>query len=400
MKMNKSLTFLLFSIMLASLLFLSGCGGKTRGTLPEGYPPEGPEAPPERITPVPLSGIPSPWGSLAQNLAQKGLARDRLQSFFRSSQLSFTPSPMETKLRELFPIFFRSDLTKAVQEKLYQLGYDIVIDGRNGSGTRGVIKNFQRDRGLPQSGAVNQNLSRELDKALASGKVRNLADYKPPPPASPNRSSTHGQFTNASAISQIRAKYFEDKAAFDRAQRAFQVPGPLIASIMWIETGYGNYFGKHKAAVNLASMAAAKDYKVIAPYVSDLDVDSEAHSYLVKTASERGAWAQDELQALLLYAWQNGLDPMEFPGSIYGAIGYGQFMPSNIKKFAVDGDGDGRIDLFNKNDAIFSIANYLKMNGWSGDMSSLEKRRAAIRNYNRSGVYVNTVLYVMEAISR
>ncbi|MDR2352764.1 MAG: lytic murein transglycosylase [Deltaproteobacteria bacterium] len=347
-----------------------------------------------------MSQVPSPWGNLAGNLAQKGLPREKLVNFFRDGKLRFTPSPMETKLRELFPIFFRSELTKSVQEKLYELGYDIVIDGRNGSGTRNIVKNFQRDVGLSQSGKVDNTLLAQLDRALVSGRVRSLKDYKAPPRGKPNRASTHTQFTNARAISQIRANYLSDKSTFDRAQAAYQVPGPLIASIMWIETGYGNYFGKHLAAVNLASMAASADYKIIGPYVSDLEEDTEARTYLIQTSRQRGLWAQDELEALLVYAWQNGLDPLEFPGSIYGAIGYGQFMPSNIKKFAVDGDGDNRINLFNKTDAIFSIANYLKQNGWSGDMSNEEKRREAIRNYNRSGVYVNTVLYVMEALMR
>jgi membrane-bound lytic murein transglycosylase B len=347
-----------------------------------------------------MRGVPSPWGDLAGKLARKGLPQDRLRGFFASPTLVFTSSPMETKLRELFPIFFRSEMTKAAQEKLFQLGYDITIDGRNGSGTRAVIKRFQADRGLSQTGKVSSALIADLDRALKGGKVRDLSAYSPPPPAKPNRSSTHTQFTNSQAIGQIRAKYLADKDIFDRAERAFQVPGPLIASIMWIETGYGSFFGNKLAAVNLASMAASADYKVIRPYVSDLEADSEARDYLVETSAKRGLWAQDELEALLAYAWANGLDPLEFPGSIYGAIGYGQFMPSNISKYAVDGDGDQRIDLFNKTDAIFSIANYLKMNGWAGDMSSEEKRRAAIRNYNRSGVYVNTVLYVMDHISR
>jgi membrane-bound lytic murein transglycosylase B len=337
---------------------------------------------------------------LAENLSRKGLSKSDLRGFFASNRLQFTPTPMETKLRELFPIFFRSELTKSAQEKLFELGYDIVIDGRNGSGTRGVVKSFQKDRGLSDTGKIDKNLIAQLNKALSGGKVRNLSEYKPKPASKPNRSNTYNQFTNASAISQIRNNYYNDKSIFDAAEATTGIPGPLIASIMWIETGYGNFFGKHLAAVNLASMAASQDYNVIAPYVNDLEEDNEALQYLTKTSKERGVWAQDELQALLVYAWQNKLDPLDFKGSVYGAIGYGQFMPSNIKKFAVDGDGDGKIDLFNKTDAIFSIANYLKMNGWSGDMSSEEKRRNAIRNYNRSGVYINTVLYVMDAIAK
>jgi membrane-bound lytic murein transglycosylase B len=145
-------------------------------------------------------------------------------------------------------------------------------------------------------------------------------------------------------------------------------------------------------------MAAASDYSLVAEQLTDLDVDQETRAFMIDTAKKRGAWAADELKALLDYAWRNGLDPASFPGSVYGAIGYGQFMPSNIAKFAVDGDGDGRIDLFNKTDAIFSIGRYLRDSGWQGSMPDEEARRAVIMLYNRSGVYVNTVLYVARAI--
>jgi membrane-bound lytic murein transglycosylase B len=354
-----------------------------------------PTAPEERLV-----SAPAPWGPLATSLAARGLPADKLAAFFRSPELAFNPTPMETKLRELFGIFFRSDLTKAVQEKLYQLGYEVLIDGRLGSGTKNAVKAYQADRGLPRDGLVTDELDRQLTAALKTERRRNLADYRPPPAVKPSRSTTYKQFTNPTALRDIEAFYQADKSLFDRLESVYRVPGPLAASIMWIETGYGRFFGKARAAFSLASMAAAADYALIAPRLADLDVDRQARTYLSETAAQRGAWARDELAALLRYAWDNGLDPASFPGSVYGAIGWGQFMPSNIAKFAVDGDGDGRIDLFNKADAAFSIGRYLRDSGWRGDMADEEKRRAVIMLYNRSGVYVNTVLYVAEVLSR
>ncbi|MDR3155281.1 MAG: lytic murein transglycosylase [Deltaproteobacteria bacterium] len=387
----------LASALLAAL-FLAGCPapGKTGGREIAPVPPPEKGSPP--VAGRPLSGVPAPWGDLAGSLSRLGLPEDRVRGFFRSEGLAFTPRPMETKLRELFGIFFRSDLTKQIQESLYQLGYDIRIDGRNGSGTRAAIQRYQKDHGLAADGRVTQALAKALDAAARSGKVRPLSEYRPPPAGKPDRTSTHTQFSSPSAVASLRAHYQADKAIFDRMERAYQVPGPLVASIMWIETGYGSYFGKAKAAVSLASMAASADYSLIAPRLSDIDRDSETRAYLSETAAKRGAWARDELAALLSFAWANGHDPMEFPGSIYGAVGYGQFMPSNISRYAVDGDGDQRIDLFEKTDAVFSIGNYLKEHGWSGDMSSEDKRRAVIRKYNNSGTYINTVLYVAGAL--
>ncbi|MDR2459758.1 MAG: lytic murein transglycosylase [Deltaproteobacteria bacterium] len=384
-----------FLLILLIIAFLAG--GCTIASQPDGRTePTYPSQPPGEATD--LRGVPYPWGPLAGRLVADGLDPTRVKNFFNSPGLSFKPKPMETKLRELFGIFYRSDLTKSVQEHLFQLGYDITIDGRNGSGTKRVIQAFQKDHGLSQTGAVTPELLSRLEGALKTGRVRTLAEYKPPQAVQPSRSTTHKRFTDPAAISQIRSYYLGDKAIFDRMERAYGVPGPLVASIMWIETSYGGYLGVNKAAEVLASMAASADFNLISTYVSDLDSDREARSFLVETAAKRGNWAKEELEALLRYAWENDLAPMSFPGSIYGAIGYGQFMPSNIKKYAVDGDGDGRIDLFNKTDAIFSIGNYLRENGWSGNMSSEDKRREVIRRYNNSGVYINTVLYVMEAI--
>ncbi|MDR2349992.1 MAG: lytic murein transglycosylase, partial [Deltaproteobacteria bacterium] len=336
---------------------------------------------------------------LAGELVRDGLPEGRVRRFFSSPGLEYNPLPMETKLRELFGIYFDSDLTREVQEKLFRLGREILIDGKNGPGTGRAILAFEKERNLPANGKVTRNLLAALDKALKTETSRPLSEYKPPVPAKPSRTATHGRFTNESAIKTISGLYLADKKIFDRMEAIHGVPGPVVASVMWIETGYGNYFGKNKAAVMLASMAASADYSLVAPRLRDLEENEGAGAYLSETALKRGAWARDELEALLVYAWENGLDPMDFPGSVYGAVGYGQFMPSNIKKHAVDGDGDRKIDLFDKTDAVHSIGNYLRNHGWRGDMSDEEKRREVIRRYNNSGVYVNTVLYVADRVA-
>jgi len=68
-------------------------------------------------------------------------------------------------------------------------------------------------------------------------------------------------------------------------------------------------------------------------------------------------------------------------------------MPSNIFSYGVDADQDGRIDLFAKEDALHSIANYLRGHGWQPGLDRKGQRRV-IFDYNRSDVYVNTVLAV------
>ena len=90
------------------------------------------------------------------------------------------------------------------------------------------------------------------------------------------------------------------------------------------------------------------------------------------------------------------LDPLTVPGSLYGAIGIAQFMPSKALRYGVDGNGDGAVNLFDLEDAVFSMGRYLRANGWRGSMRSRRKQRRAIYNYNHSTIYVNTVLAVAD----
>ena len=79
----------------------------------------------------------------------------------------------------------------------------------------------------------------------------------------------------------------------------------------------------------------------------------------------RAAYFQDELGALIAFSYKEGVATHSIQGSYAGAIGYPQFMPSNIPKFGVDYDGNGHIDLRDSAvDAIGSIANYLAQHGW------------------------------------
>ena len=81
------------------------------------------------------------------------------------------------------------------------------------------------------------------------------------------------------------------------------------------------------------------------------------------------------------------LDPLAIKGSVAGAIGIPQFMPTNISQYGYDGEGDGVIDLFNHADAIASVASFLNAHHWN-----VKDDRAVILRYNRSGPYADTVL--------
>jgi membrane-bound lytic murein transglycosylase B len=79
----------------------------------------------------------------------------------------------------------------------------------------------------------------------------------------------------------------------------------------------------------------------------------------------RAEFFRSELEQFLLLARENGVSPLAIKGSYAGAIGIPQFMPSSQRRFAVDFDGDDRIDLRNSNaDAIGSVARFLQQHGW------------------------------------
>ena len=95
--------------------------------------------------------------------------------------------------------------------------------------------------------------------------------------------------------------------------------------------------------------------------------------------------AFSNFKALLIQAKEKNFDPLEVKGSWAGAIGFPQFMPASMK-FAVDGNGDGNIDLFVMEDAIASVANYLKLHGYSEKGSV-----AAFKAYNNDRIYAEGV---------
>ena len=86
------------------------------------------------------------------------------------------------------------------------------------------------------------------------------------------------------------------------------------------------------------------------------------------------------------------------PGSIYGAIGMCQFMPSNLPRYAADGDSDGIINIFEAPDAIASLSRYLKENGWKRDMTQQAQTKVLFR-YNKSTTYANTILALARYIT-
>jgi membrane-bound lytic murein transglycosylase B len=199
------------------------------------------------------------------------------------------------------------------------------------------------------------------------------------------------------AIARANAYLVENKAVLEEISVRYGVPKEIVVSVLLIETHLGKNTGNRRVFNRLASMARAYDLEAVRSY---LDVDlltPENEEFARRRCREKADWAYGELKALLNYSAMNSIDPLGIRGSIYGAIGLCQFMPSNVFLYGVDADGDGRIDPFAKPDALHSIANYLRGHGWREGMDRDDQHRI-IFAYNNSTVYANTVLAVAEKI--
>lgn len=124
-----------------------------------------------------------------------------------------------------------------------------------------------------------------------------------------------------------------------KAQALTGVPAEVIVAIIGIETYYGRHLGRFETFAALATLAF--DYP------------------------PRAELFRRELEALLLLARDEGRAPDAYRGSYAGAIGLPQFLPSSIRAYAVDFDGNDKVDLTGSpEDAIGSVANFLREHGW------------------------------------
>ncbi len=192
------------------------------------------------------------------------------------------------------------------------------------------------------------------------------------------------------------------QASFAQAEARFGVPPQVVVAILSVETRLGSYLGQSPACNVLASQAvldtpAGLDrLRAVWPATRRNEVGSSRNR---ERFSKRARWARGELAALLRLSEQAGRSPFAWRGSPAGALGLPQFMPSNVQAYGKDGDQDGRVDLFAPPDAIASVANYLRRNGWHPGLSH-ERQVAVVLTYNNSRPYAETVLELAGRVAR
>ncbi len=195
-------------------------------------------------------------------------------------------------------------------------------------------------------------------------------------------------------------KYLESKRdIFASVEKEYGIPKEVKVAILLVETDLGRYLGSDLALNNLASMAVASDFNKIRAYLPDSykKLSKRERKRIQRKLEAKSKWAYSELKSLIIYSNLNGLDIHKIKGSIFGAIGLCQFMPSNALKFGVDFNKDGKVDLFDPADAVASMANYLQFYGWKSDLCEKVQIRV-IKHYNHSTPYARTVLKVAEKV--
>lgn len=207
----------------------------------------------------------------------------------------------------------------------------------------------------------------------------------------------YDKFLKPERLGRARKYLMDNRELFSRVERKFAVPGGLEVAILLVETDLGRYLGAGPAVNIISSMALGSDWEAVRQWLPPRYLHGSRAIDARKKLEKKSEWAYRELRALFRYCRENRMDIFNMKGSIFGAIGLCQFMPSNALKFGVDFDNDGRIDLFEKDDACASMANYLKFYGWKPglDMAAQEK---VVYHYNHSKPYVKAILGVAERL--
>lgn len=203
---------------------------------------------------------------------------------------------------------------------------------------RAFIKDVAQRRGLDESWIAGV-----LDEASYQPKIERLMTPKKTPPGVKDGRKDWEKYRSiflGSERLRLGARFWEaNREALEKARETFHVDPAVIIGIIGVETRYGENTGSWKVLDSLVTLSF--DYK------------------------RRADFFKKELEEFLVFLNKNELSPSEVEGSYAGAVGLPQFMPSSIKRFGVDFDGDGKIDI-NRSaaDTIGSIANYLSKNGW------------------------------------
>ena len=197
----------------------------------------------------------------------------------------------------------------------------------------------------------------------------------PPPVGVPkNWAAYQGRFVEPMRIKAGSQFWLANRETLQRAEAETGVPASIIVGIIGVESIYGRNTGTFRVIDALCTLGF--DFPASHP-----------------KAEARTAFFRGELEAYLALTARTHTDPLALRGSYAGAMGWPQFMPSSWVKYAIDFDGDGRVDLFNSQaDVIGLVANYFKSFGWKPGMPSTFPVRIDEATFDKAALLVPDIL--------
>lgn len=236
--------------------------------------------------------------------------------------------------------------------------------------------------------------AKQVGQWLGSGHLKFEAGLMAALLAKHEHTLDYGQFLKPEFVARARGFAKKYRTQLIRAQRATGVEPEVVVAIIAVESNLGSYTGNHRTFNVLASQAVldtgrAKG-KLKRRWPRGQLAEFKKPEFAARLA-KRAAWARDELVALARLGIKEKRSPLSYRGSLAGAMGLCQFVPTSLARFGRDGNRDGVVDLHHPHDAIHSVAMYLQGYGWNQGRTRVHKSKV-LYQYNRSRIYGRTVL--------
>lgn len=173
-------------------------------------------------------------------------------------------------------------------------------------------------------------------------------------------------------VAQGKRRKARDAAFYDALERQYGVPAGVIIAIHGMETAFGTFMGDSNVLSAIATLAYD---------------------------CRRSAFFAGHTIAALQLVDRGSISPQSV-GAKHGELGHTQFLPGNVLAYAVDANGDGRVDMNNMTDALASTANFLRQKGWQPGKGYQEGEPnfRVIQGWNAAGVYQKAIAIMARRI--
>jgi len=311
-------------------------------------------------------------------------------------------------------MYFKRLLVKPCKGKLLRLGYCLgifsclFVIGLGLLFLSSVVKSVRADATKPYSKRLEMQVISDLNGTVPKEFVKKIfssPELKFMPELMIRRLTwkesklPYPQFLQKDRIERAFNFLKEHYDLLSKIEKKFKVDKEVITAIFLVETNLGKNTGRYRIFNVFYSMALSGEAPGLLKPLAEkkgVSVEDEKVRAFIK---KRGEWAYNELLYLIQIAYENKWNPFSIKGSIFGAFGYPQFVPRSYLIYGYDWDKDGVVDLYDVEDALASIANYLHQEGYRMN-SSYQDKLKVIMKYNASKPYAETVLKIASILKK